>query len=150
MRVVINGNITWYQYDEPLSILEAEDVNYIYENMITIRNLLSEKGYNVGELKGVSASPDTPINKIIDILTNIEYNIDIINSSEIKSQYYGSSKTIGEYAPNTQDVWRWLQILNELHKILTGTVKVWGYLLCTDGYPTINGSRILIRGDING
>jgi hypothetical protein len=150
LQTITNGEITWYKYEKPLSILEAEDINRIYKNMVTIHNLFAEKGYILEDLKVISASVNTPYNKIFDILSNIEYNIDVLNSSQIKSDYYISSKTIGEYAPNTKDIWRWIQVLNELYGILIGEIKIWGYLLCTNGYPVINGNRILIRGDING
>ena len=87
---------------------------------------------------------------MFDLLQNIEYNLDVISDNSAKSIYYVEPKVIGDYASNKSDIWRWLQILNEMYNILTGVFPKWQYLLCKDGFPTINGKKILVRGDFIG
>ena len=148
--VSVFGEYVWYNYSEPLEILNATDVEHIKSNIITIRSMLLLKGYKMESLKEVSAKTNTPLNDIFDILQNIEYNLDIINDNDVKSIYYIEPKTIGEYGSNRNDIWRWIQILNEMYNILTGVFPKWQYLLCTDGFPTIDGKKILVRGDLIG
>ena len=84
------------------------------------------------------------------IQTILEYNLDVISDNSAKSIYYVEPKVIGDYASNKSDIWRWLQILNEMYNILTGVFPKWQYLLCKDGFPTIDGRKILVRGDFIG
>ena len=148
--VSVFGEYVWFNYTEPLEILTATDVKHIKSNIATIRSMLLLKGYEVKSLKEIYAETNTELNHIFDILQNIEYNLDVISDNDVKSIYYGESKIIGEYASNREDIWRWLQILNEMYNILTGVFPKWQYLLCEDGYPTIDGKRILVRGDFIG
>ena len=108
------------------------------------------KGYEVEPLKEITARVNTPLNNMFDLLQNIEYNLDVISDNSAKSIYYVEPKVIGDYASNKSDIWRWLQILNEMYNILTGVFPKWQYLLCEDGYPTIDGKKILVRGDFIG
>ena len=150
MTVITRNGYTWYLYEEVPKYLNSEDVNYIHKNMQTIKTLLTEKGYAPQELANVSASKSTPFADMFDILQNIEYNLDKVNSAGLVTPYYVEPKKIGKYAPDKNAIWRWLQTLNDLFDILTGVAGQWGYLLCTDGYPTIDGNRLLLRGDLIG
>jgi hypothetical protein len=87
---------------------------------------------------------------VFDILQNIEYNLTAINQNSVKSAYYVDEVEIGEYASNKDDIWRWVQVLNDLFDILTLEKGAWGYLLLNDGFPIIDGKKILLRGDLIG
>lgn len=145
----------WHEYTQPLTILTVEDISNIKDNMDFIKEKIVEKGIPLEELNAVVAEINTPYIKMFDLFQNIEYNLDILNSTSVKSIYWGEPKSVGEYAPNKEEVWRWLQILNELHDIVMNIVPKWGYLVLTayvekDLVPTIDGKKILIRGDYIG
>ena len=144
------GEYIWYDYPNPIEILNVSDIENIKSNMDTIRKLLVLNEYNVEQLVDVNETYGSQFNEILEILQNIEYNLDILNNNDAKSIYYIEPKTVGEYGSNKDDIWRWIQVLNEMYDILTGTFGKWQYLLCTDGYPTINGKKLLVRGDIIG
>lgn len=143
---------TWYRYTEPLEVLNAVDVNNAQANCETIKSILTAKGYNLTELTKETANYNTPLVKVIDILNSIEYNLDVLNEQGVLSIYYGNRFRVipGGYAHNTEQIWRWFKVLNDILPIAKGDVGKWGYLLCTDGYPTIKGKRILLRGDLIG
>lgn len=145
--VTVVGEYTWYDYSEPLEILNAEDVQHIYSNMQTVHSLLVSKGYSLDGLEKIDAQKSTPLIEMLALLQNIEYNLDRLNDPEIISIYYIEPKTIGDIAPNINDIWRWIQILNEMYNILMGDFGKWQYILLDDGYPTINGKKLLIRGE---
>lgn len=149
----INGTeYTWYNYTEPLKILNASDVNNAQANCETIKSILTAKGYSFDDFSKETADYNSPLVKIVDILNSIEYNLDILNSSDVKSAYYGESyrAVAGGKAHNTEQIWRWFQVLNDILPIAKGEVGKWGHLICTDGYPTIKGKRLLVRGDLIG
>ena len=148
--VSVFGEYVWFNYTEPLEILTAADVKHIKSNIATIRSMLLLKGYEVESLKEIYAETNTELNHLFDILQNIEYNLDVISDNDVKSIYYGEPKIIGEYASNREDIWRWLQVLNDMYNILNGSFGKWQYLLCKDGFPTIDGKKILVRGDFIG
>lgn len=143
---------TWYNYTEPLEILNAEDINNAQANISTIRAILTDKGYSLAELTTETANYNSQLVKIIDILNSVEYNLDVINDTDVKSVYYGKSyrAIAGGLAHNTEQIWRWFKVLNDILPIAKGEKGKWGYLLCTDGYPTINGKKIIMRGDLIG
>ena len=141
----------WYDYSTPIEILNVNDIKNIMTNINTIRLILNQKGYTISDLIDVEAKFGSQLKgDILEILQNIEYNLDIISDNDAKSIYYVEPKTVGEYASNKEDIWRWIQILNEMHDMATGVYGKWQYLLCDDGYPTINGKKILVRGDMIG
>lgn len=144
------GDYVWHDYSTPIEILNVSDIENIKSNMDTIRKLLVLNEYNVEQLVDVNETYGTQFNGVLEILQNIEYNLDILNNNDAKSIYYIEPKTVGEYGSNKDDIWRWIQVLNEMYDILTGTFGKWQYLLCADGYPTINGKKLLVRGDIIG
>ena len=162
LMVKVVGEYTWYNYSTPLEILNTEDIEKISSNMQTIKNLLFAKGYtldselvDINELTGVYEKKATKFVNIWELLQTIELNLWRMNIGKkndeyLISVYFVKPVTIGEYASNKEDIWRWLQILNDLYIILMGERGVWSYLLCTDGYPTINGKKILLRGDLIG
>ena len=128
--VSVFGEYVWFNYTEPLEILTATDVKHIKSNIATIRSMLLLKGYEVKSLKEIYAETNTELNHLFDILQNIEYNLDVISDNSAKSIYYVEPKVIGDYASNKSDIWRWIQILNEMYNILTGVFPKWQYLLC--------------------
>ena len=142
--------MAWTNYSQPIKILSATDINNIKENIEIIRGLLTEKGFTVGNTQDFQASESTQFIEMFDILSNIEYNLDIISDNACKSVYYGYSVTIGDYASNKKDIWRWIQILNDMYNILNGNVGKWQYLVCNDGVVTIWNRKILVRGDLVG
>lgn len=151
--ITVNGTqYIWYNYTEPLEILNAEDINNAQSNISVIRRVLISKGYSVDNLKTESASYNSELVKIIDILNSVEYNLDIINSTDVISAYYNESyrAVISGKAHNTEQIWRWFQVLNDILLIAIGEKGKWGCLLCKDGYPTIGGKTILTRGDLIG
>lgn len=148
MLVNVVGDYTWYDYSAPIEILNSEDIAHIDSNIKTIRAMLLAGGYTIDSLSTIDKEKNTQFYKIFDILQNIEYNLDRINSTEIKSIYYGAPVIVGNIAENREQIWRWIQILNDLYNVLNGTFGRWSVLLCLDGYPTIDDKKILIRGDV--
>lgn len=139
--------MAWTTYSQPIEILSATDINNIKENIEIIRGLLTEKGFIVDNTKDFRASESTQFIEMFDILSNIEYNLNIISDNICKSAYYVEPKIIGDYASNREDIWRWIQILNDMHDILNGNVGKWQYLVCSDGIVTIENKKLLVRGD---
>lgn len=148
-NIEVVGKYVWYDYSEPLEVLNSEDVNHIYSNMQTIQSLLLENGYNVN-LIDTTTEKSISLSKMLELLQNIEYNLDRLNDTGFRSIHYVQPKTVGSKASNYNDIWRWLQILNEMYLMLNGTFGKWEYVLLDDGYPTIDGKRLLIRGDTIG
>lgn len=140
----------WHSYTEPIETLSAEDVNNISNNIIIIKELLENENYSIEELKPIFASNNTQYKDVFDILQNIEYNLDALNDNDVMSAYYGESVKIGEYASNRQDIWRWIQILNDMYEILTHERRKWTVIKCKNGFPTIEGKKIVARGDLIG
>lgn len=149
----INGkDYVWYNYTEPLDVLNASDLNNAQSNIATIRSILIDKGYNVSEISTERAIVATPYIDVIDKLNAIEYNLDVLDETVAKSIYYKESyKAVeGGKAHNKEQIWRWFQVLNDAFDIAIGKKGMWGYLLCSDGYPTIKGKRLMVRGDLIG
>lgn len=139
--------MAWTVYSKPIEVLSATDINNIKENIEIIRGLLIEKGFTVGSTKNLQASENTQFIEMFDILSNIEYNLDIISDNDAKSAYYVEPKIIGNFASNRDDVWRWIQVLNDMYEILNGTKRKWTVLKCKNGYPTIEKQKLVARGD---
>jgi hypothetical protein len=149
-EVIERNGYNWYFYKSPIKMLESEDINNISSNIQVVKELLLVKGMQADVLRDIEANVFTPFSNVFDILLNIEYNLTAINQNSVKSAYYGEAVEIGEYASNIDDVWRWIQVLNDLFDILTLEKGAWGYLLLNDGFPTIDGKKILLRGDLIG
>lgn len=150
--LAVDGNsYTWYNYDEPIEILEPDDVNRAQEMLITIRQVLVNTGHTIGEVALNNASYSTFLTAVAGILNNVEYGLDEVNEVA-KSIYYGESyrAIAGGLAHNKEQIWRWFQVINDFKPIITGEKGKWSYLLCSDGYPTIKGKRIVLRGDLIG
>ena len=140
-EAIERNGYTWYFYKSPIKTLESEDINNISSNISTIKELLESNELAFGEIRTVQANKDTSFVEVFDILQNIEYNLTAVNQNSVKSAYYVDEVEIGEYASNKDDVWRWVQVLNDLFDILTEEKGAWGYLLLNDGFPTIDGKR---------
>lgn len=140
----------WYEYSSPPEILNTEDLERIYENTKTIHSLLLINDIVVGDLIEIKPSKAAPLSKILEILQNVEYNIDIISNNEYQSIYYGSAVNVGDSGSNYDDIFRWIRILNDMYNILIGNTGKWAYVLLHDGYPTIEAKKIVIRRGANG
>lgn len=150
---VSGSDFPWYRYDEYIEILNYFDVQNIYSNMQAIASMLIQKGYNVQPLEPIPLPPLAfypEYLEMFDILQNMEYNLDRLSDNECYSVYYGEPKTVGEYGENKADIFRWVQILNDMHDILSGDIGKWQVLECTDGIPTIDGNQLLVRGELVG
>lgn len=147
VQVTVQGNYTWYDYPTPLDILNAEDVRHIHSNMTVLRGLMLLRGESLPAFAEVDAQTNTPYRSMRALLQAVEDNLEILNSTPYSSAYYGEHITFAKYAPNKQQIFRWQQSINDMHNILKGNVGMWQTLRLTDGYPTIDGKKILIRGD---
>lgn len=147
VQVTVQGDYTWYDYPAPLDILNAEDVQNIHADMSVLRGLILLRGDTVSTFTEVDAHTNTPYRSMRSLLQSVEDNLTILNNTQYFSAYYREHVEYGAYAPNKQQIFRWLQIINDMHNILTGKTGMWQTLRCTDGYPTINGKRLIIRGD---
>lgn len=143
---------TWYSYTEPLEILNAVDVNNAQANISTIKAILTAKGYSISDLQTEQANYNSELVRIVDILNAVEYNLDVLNDTDIKSVFYGDSyrAVASGLAHNTEQIWRWFEVLNDILPIVKGEKGKWGRLLCSNGYPTVNGKRLIVRGDLIG
>lgn len=154
IRVNIDGvKYLWYRYTEPLEVLNPSDINNAISNSKVIYTALQGKGYSfINQFRESFAEYNTQLIEVIDKLNNVEYNLNILNNPTIWSIFYGNGawKVAGETAHNKDEIWRWFQILEDMLEIVQGLKGKWGYLLCTDGYPTINGKRLIVRGDLIG
>lgn len=148
--ITISGDYTWYDYSQPIEILNTEDIKNIQANITTIRNMLLSKGYLVSDLDDAVPLKGTHFINVLDFLQKIEYNLDRISDNDCQSIYYVEPKTVGDVALSKADIWRWVQILDDMYLILSGQFGKWGRLVCSDGYPTIGGKKIVLRGDIIG
>jgi hypothetical protein len=113
---------------------------------------LTSKGYALDEFIESVSDYNTQLVEIVDKLNNVEYNLDTLNKTNAMSVFYEKPvyKVEGETAHNKAEIWRWFQILEDMLEIVQGLKPKWGYLLCTDGYPTTKGKRIVVRGDYIG
>lgn len=143
---------TWYRYTEPLEILNANDINNAISNAKVIHTALINKGYTLGDIVESVSGYNTQLVEIVDKLNAVEYNLDVLNDPVIVSAFYGKpvSKKAGQLGHNKEEIWRWFQVLEDILEIVQGVKGKWGYLLCTDGYPSINDKRIVLRGDLIG
>ena len=145
--ITISGDYTWYDYSQPIEILNTEDIKNIQANITTIRNMLLSKGYSVSDLDEAVPLKGTHFINVLDFLQKIEYNLDKISDNDCQSIYYVEPKIVGDMALSKADIWRWVQILDDMYLILSGKLGKWGRLVCSDGYPTIGGKKIVLRGD---
>lgn len=147
VQVVVQGDYTWYDYPVPIDILNAEDVRNFHSDMTVLRGLILLRGESLPAFAEVDAQTNTPYRSIRALLQAVEDNLEILNSTPYGSAYYGAHITFAKYAPNKQQIFRWQQSINDMHNILKGDARMWQTLRLADGYPTIDGKKILIRGD---
>lgn len=150
VRVTVQGEYVWYDYPAPIDILNVDDLWHIISNMEILRSRILLLGGEIGDFEAVDAQTNTPYRSMRGLLQGIENNLDVLNATPYFSAYYGAPVTVGMYASDKQDIWRWLRIINDMYAILSGKVGMWQTLLCSDGYPTIDGKRIIVRGDFVG
>lgn len=152
-NIIVNGNsYIWYNYDLPLDVLNASDVNNAQSNLNTLREIMISKGYNLEALTNVSAEFSTELIKVVEVLNGIEYNLDVLNNTDLKSAFYNQPVTAvaGEKAHDKVKIWRWFKVMNDILDMIRGIKGKWVFLLCQDGFPTIKSKKILVRSEING
>lgn len=142
---VVEG-YSWYDFSSPPEILNAEDINHIFENIKTIRLLLANNGISIEDIIDVSAEKSMPVSKMLEILQNIEYNLDRISGNSYRSTYYITPVSVGDFASDYNDIFRWINIINDMYNMLMGFAGKWSYVLLSDGFPLIEGKKIVIRG----
>lgn len=136
----------------PTKFVNINDVSNIIRN----QNNILEK---LNELKLISSS-DVPQSifpdysmlyiNVRNVYDSIDKKFDLINSGDWQSAYYKPA-TKRLYEPSRTEWQRWIDTLNDLWEIVNGRKGKWQYLLCRDGYATINGKKILVQGEmING
>lgn len=154
--VVDDIEYVWYNYTEPIRYLSAQDINNANSNFTVLGEILINKGYNF-----INYSPGNTyynnrerFNMVIVALETVESNIERLRfvsgiGGRLTSIYYKEKKAVvaGTRAHNTEEVWRWFQIANDLLEIVSGEKGVHTYLRCKDGYPTINGRVLRLRGE---
>lgn len=129
-------------YDEPPEYLNVEDLININNNLIFVRFMLLNKGYEIASLKLFNPKTNTPPSDVREIINTIEKNIDTINGV-YKSVFYGKLVRFEGTAPRKDDVWRWIKIINDWHSSLAESEDI-DVIKCTDGYPTIGGKYIKV------
>jgi uncharacterized protein YjdB len=150
--VSVFGDYVWYEYSQPIEILNALDLDHIASNIRTVHTMMIEKGFYPRTLEGnINPNTDTELTEIFDLFSKIKYNINAVGTGELPSIYSNYlSQNMGEYAPDKDEIWNWLQILNDLYDMLNGAFGMWQTVLTTNGYPTIDGKRLITRGDFIG
>lgn len=109
----------FYKYTEPLEVLNTEDMANFQANFNFLKITLKKQGINALFRSLANVKKDTPLLDVRKILNDVEYNLDILNS-KVPSDYYVKKKQYEHTAPNKDDVWRWVQILNDAHSQLVG------------------------------
>lgn len=154
--VVDDVEYVWYNYTEPIRYLSANDINNINSNFKVLGEILINKGYTF-----INYAPNNThynngesFNLVTIALNSVESNIEWLRlvkniGNRLTSIYYKEKKTAkpGTLAHNTEEIWRWFQIANDLLEIVSGEKGVHTYLKCKDGYPTINGKVLRLRGE---
>jgi hypothetical protein len=90
-----------------------------------------------------TARTNIGIAEIKPYMNYIEVCLDILNEA-IESQYHRPGKRHLRYAPNKADIWRWIQVLNDLYSKFAEDEEDVYILKTTDGYPTIDGKRLSV------
>lgn len=147
MTIEVSGDYVWHSFAEPIEVLNTEELNKIISNMNTIGIMLRASGRTIEEIASLTAEKGIKYLGVVDFLHDIGYTLDVLNSTDIVSIYGTESFEITDKAPNKEDIWRWLQCLEDLYLILRGSFGKWQYLLCENGLPTINGKKIVVRGE---
>lgn len=136
----------WNELPKDIPTLEVEIVNKTYENLCLLRDKAIEKGLTVREFIEVEASHSTLVAAVRDELNHIEDAIQTLDEDVSESIYYGERKIIGSYF-DYWDYLRWVNVINDLHGIVFENKGKWGVLQLSDGCPTIDSKKIIIRGD---
>ena len=143
--------MSWHSYEKIPNPINATDLKNFYENEVYIKEMLVSLGYTVDTLNDIAPLQTSPYKAIKKFYDDMELNLDIISDNDCESAYYIKSVKRGNREPSRSEWQRWLDVLNDMYNIVNGNIGKWQYLLCADGYPTIDGNRILLRGDkING
>lgn len=133
------------EFSEVPEFLNVDFYNNISKNADIVREMMQAGGYGVKPFPtgAWTAYTDIGIAKIKSYINYIEICLDFLNEA-IESQYYVQSKTYQRYAPNKADIWRWIQVLNDLHSKFAEDEEDVYILKTTDGYPTIDGKRLSV------
>lgn len=133
------------KFSEVPEFLSVDFYNNISKNADIVRELMQTGGYGVRPFPSGywTARTNIGIAEIKSYINYIEICLDYLNDA-VKSQYYVQSKTYQRYAPNKADIWRWIQVLNDLYSKFAEDEENVYILKTTDGYPTIDGKRLSV------
>lgn len=139
---MVDGFIKIYEVPE---FLNVDFFNNIYKNADIVRDMMQARGYGVKPFPSGYwvARTNIGIAEVKRYINYIEICLDMLNDA-LESQYYVQSKTYEKYAPNKEDIWRWIQVLNDLYSQVAEDEENVYILKTTDGYPTIDGKRISV------
>ncbi len=118
ITVVVDNRLLWQELNTSPERLNYTDFYKIYSNQAYLRECMIEQGEMIEFLKAVNPQLNTPYCDMFSIFSNIEANMDILNSGSFVSPNYIEPHTIGEYEPNRQDYNRLVMILYDLKQLL--------------------------------
>lgn len=138
----------WIDLNLNIDKLTHTIVNQVNENSKVLRDELVNKGYTVGTLINILAEHDTQIIDFFDVISGTDDNIGVFDDvTGIGSVYY-EPWNVGEHF-TVDDYNRWVMTLIDLYDIIMNGVGLWRGLVLSDGRPTIDGKRIIIRDEIH-
>lgn len=120
------------------------DVNKIFRNQAYLADILTADNI-IANITEMTTHYTDKYSQMKTIYNTIQSNLDSLNDNKYRSGYYGQAVTHTKYEPNYEDWERIIKCLNDLDDMLSQVKTKWGYLKCTDGYPTINNQKLLIR-----
>lgn len=138
--------MSWHVLDLNPATLEAETVNFAYENLLFLKSAAEEKGLLVDALTNPNAQMSTEIAQVRGKLQDVEDDLTVINEQIAESMHYGEHFDIGSIF-NLNDYQRWVLCLNDLYSIIIDNKGKWAILRLNNGTPTINDKPIILRGD---
>ena len=137
--------MAWQNLPEYVPTLEATTVNQAYDNIDYLRDAMISQGKTVDVLSPVHAEHSTPISEVVNILTNMEEDITILDE-QVPSAFYVEPWEVSS-SFTRENYKRWIMVMNDIYDIIINGKANWGRLRLSDGYPIIDGKRILMRGD---
>lgn len=118
IAVVVDNRLLWQELNTSPSRLNYTDFYKIYSNQAYLRECMIAQGETIEFLNAVNPQINTPYCDMFAIFSNIEANMEILNSGNFVSPNYIGPHTIGEYEPNRQDYNRLVMILYDLKQLL--------------------------------
>lgn len=136
--------MAWVNLPFGIEYLTPDIVNQVTENARVLKQELENKGYTVDDLVNVLASRNTQIADFAGIVQDTDNNI--FKIEDVISSIYGEPWEFGSSFIK-EDYQRWVLILNDMCDIIINGKGQWGILQLNDCTPTIDGKKIVLRGD---